>query len=402
MIKYNPYQVFEEEIQTLKDNNTYRTIPVIESANDAMITLNQKTVINLSSNNYLGFANHPRLKKAAIDAIETYGVGAGAVKTIAGHMVLHERLEKKLAAFKHEEAVMLFQSGFNCNAGVIAAITSAEDLILSDEYNHASIIDGVRLSKAKKMVYRHNDMIHLKELIETHRHDYRQCLIITDGVFSMDGDLADLPSIVSLAQQHGCLTYVDDAHGSGVLGESGRGIVDHFKLHGQIDFTIGTLSKALGVIGGYVACKQIVKEYLSFKARPLLFSTYLPPAVAAALIEAITMLETSNEYTKKLWDNADYFKEKATLIGFDIGHSQTPITPLFVYDEAKTVQFSKRLLEQGVFISPIVFPTVPMGQARLRVMISATHTKEQLDQALKILETTAYELNILKKGSINV
>ncbi len=399
MSNYNPYQVYQDEIQALKDNNTYRTIPVIESANDAIITINQKPIINLSSNNYLGFANHPQLKEAAIQAINQYGVGAGAVKTIAGNMVLHQQLEERLALFKHEEAAILFQSGFNCNAGVIAAITTSDDLILSDEYNHASIIDGVRLSKAKKMVYKHNDMDHLKELLLTHRQDYRQCLIITDGVFSMDGDLADLPEIVNLAKQHGCLTYVDDAHGSGVLGKSGRGTIDHFKLHGQIDFTIGTLSKALGVIGGYVACNQIMKEYLSFKARPLLFSTYLPPAVAAALIEAINMLEESDRYTQELWDNANYFKAKARNIGFNIGQSQTPITPIFTYDEAKTVLFSKLLLERGVFISPIVFPTVPVGLARLRVMISASHTKAQLDTALEILQATAIELDIIKQGS---
>jgi len=391
----NKYQVFENEIQRLKENKTYRKIPIVESANDAIITLNNKQVINLSSNNYLGFANHPRLKQAAKDAIDMYGVGAGAVKTIAGHMILHQQLEEALAKFKKEEAVMLFQSGFNCNAGVISAITEKEDLILSDQYNHASIIDGVKLSKATKMVYSHNDMEHLEKLLIENRHNYRQCLIITDGVFSMDGDLANLPKIVELAKQYNALTYVDDAHGSGVLGESGRGIVDHFDLHGHIDFTIGTLSKALGVVGGYVASKAIVKEYLSFKARPLLFSTMLPPSVAAALLEAIRMLEQSSEYTDKLWDNARYFKEKAKKLGFDIGHSETPITPLFVYDEAKTIAFSKRLLELGVFVSPIVFPTVPQNQARLRIMISATHKKEHLDQALQIIETVAKELQIL-------
>ncbi len=387
--------MFEDEIQKLKANKTYRTIPIIESANDAVITLNGKQVINLSSNNYLGFANHPRLKQAAKDAIDKYGVGAGAVKTIAGHMLLHQQLEESLARFKKEEAVMLFQSGFNCNAGVISAITEKEDLILSDQYNHASIIDGVKLSKATKMVYRHNDMNHLEQLLIDNRSNHRQCLIISDGVFSMDGDLANLPKIVELAEAHGALTYVDDAHGSGVLGESGRGIVDHFNLHGRIDFTIGTLSKALGVVGGYVASKAIIKDYLSFKARPLLFSTMLPPSVAAALLEAISMLEQSSEYTNKLWENARYFKEKAKIIGFNIGHSETPITPLFVYDEAKTVAFSKRLLEEGVFVSPIVFPTVPINQARLRIMISATHSKDHLDKALQIIEKVAKELKII-------
>lgn len=389
------YAVFEQEIQRLKDNKTYRTIPVVQSANDAIITLNNQKVINLSSNNYLGFANHPRLKKAAKEAIDQYGVGAGAVKTIAGHMQLHQQLEEALATFKHEEAVMLFQSGFNCNAGVISAIVDKEDLILSDQYNHASIIDGVRLTKSSKMVYRHNDMTHLEEILKEHRQKHRQCLIITDGVFSMDGDIANLPEIVRLAKKYDALTYVDDAHGSGVLGRSGRGTVDHFDLHNEVDFTIGTLSKAFGVIGGYVATKKIIKDYLSFKARPLLFSTMLPPSVAAALLEAISMLEQSDEYTTKLWDNANYFKEKAKACGFDIGHSETPITPIFVYDEAKTVAFSKQLLEKGVFVSPIVYPTVPLNQARLRVMISASHSKEQLDQALTILEEVAKQLEIL-------
>jgi glycine C-acetyltransferase len=391
----NKYEVFETEIQRLKDNKTYRTIPVIESANDATILLNGKEVINLSSNNYLGFANHPRLKQAAIDAINQYGVGAGAVKTIAGHMKIHQELEERLATFKREEAAVLFQSGFSCNAGVISAITGKEDLILSDELNHASIIDGVKLSKATKKVYKHNDMAHLKQVLQENRHNHRQCLIITDGVFSMDGDLAHLPEIVALAKEFDALTYVDDAHGSGVLGESGRGTVDHFNLHGEIDFTIGTLSKALGVVGGYVACKSVVKDYLSFKARPLLFSTMVPPAVAGALLEAINMLEESDEYTSKLWDNATYFKARASELGFNIGHSETPITPLFVYDEAKTIAFSQKLLEKGVFVSPIVFPTVAVGKGRLRIMISATHSKQQLDQALKIIGEVGKELEII-------
>ena len=390
------YKVFEDEIAHLKANQTYREIPIVQSPNEAIITINHREMINLSSNNYLGFANHPRLKQAAKAAIDTYGVGAGAVKTIAGHMQLHQQLEEELAKFKQEEAVMLFQSGFNCNAGVISAITDAEDLILSDQLNHASIIDGVRLSRAQKKVYRHNDMDHLKELLEEHRHNHRQCLIITDGVFSMDGDLARLPEIVALAQTHNALVYVDDAHGSGVLGQSGRGTVDHFNLSGQVDFTIGTLSKALGVVGGYVATKQIVKDYLSFKARPLLFSTMLPPAVAASLLEALTMLQESTAYTDKLWENANYFKAQAQALGFDIGHSETPITPIFVYDEAKTIAFSKALLDDGVFISPIVFPTVPKGQARLRVMISAVHEKEHLDKALTMLVKHAQALNIIK------
>lgn len=371
-----------KQVQDLKDQGVYRKIPVLESANDAEVVIDGKSVINLCSNNYLGFATHPRLKKAAIEAIEKYGVGAGAVKTIAGNLDLHEQLEAELAKFKKEEAVMLFQSGFNCNAGVIQAITQAGDLIISDELNHASIIDGVRLSRADKAVFKHSDMQDLERILLEKRKQYKQVLIITDGVFSMDGDLAELPEIVELAEKYECLTYVDDAHGSGVLGENGRGTVDHFHLHGRIDFTIGTLSKAFGVIGGYVAGRKVMKEWLAHRARPLLFSTYLPPAVVAPLLEAVKMLNESDEYTKACWDNANYFKTKMKDAGFDIGHSETPITPVFIGDEAKTVSFSKALLSEGVYVSPIIFPTVPKGTGRVRVMVSAVHTKAQLDCAI--------------------
>lgn len=373
----------QEKLDELKKQGVYRKIPVVESANEAVITIDGKEVLNLTSNNYLGFANHPRLKQAAIVAVEKYGIGAGAVKTISGNNNLHERLEADLARFKREEAVMLFQSGFNCNAGVIQAITSEGDLILSDSLNHASIIDGTRLSKADRAVYKHSDMEDLRKILVEKRGSYNNVLIITDGVFSMDGDLAKLPEIVDLAEEFNCLTYVDDAHGSGVLGENGRGTVDHFHLHGRIDFTIGTLSKAFGAIGGYVAGRKVMKEWLSHRARPLLFSTNLPPAVTGALIEAVKMLEESDQYTKAVWANGNYFKQKMKEAGFEIGQSETPITPVFLYDEAKTVLFSKLLLENGVFVSPIVFPTVPKGKARLRVMVSAEHTFEQLDQAVK-------------------
>lgn len=385
----------KDQLQQLKDQGVYRKIPVVETANEAEIIVDGKKAINLSSNNYLGFANHPRLKKAAIEAIEKFGVGAGAVKTIVGNMTLHEQLEADLAAFKREEAVMLFQSGFNCNAGVIQAITSVGDLIISDELNHASIIDGTRLSKADRAVYKHSDMKDLHRVLSELRVNYNQVLIITDGVFSMDGDLAKLPEIVELAEKFNCLTYVDDAHGSGVLGENGRGTVDHFHLQGRIDFTIGTLSKAFGVMGGYVAGKQVMKEWLSMRARPLLFSTNLPPAVVGALIEAVKMLEESDEYTKAVWKNGNYFKSIMSDAGFDIGHSETPITPVFIFDEAKTVLFSKKLLEKGVFVSPIIFPTVPKGKARLRVMVTAAHTTSQLDQATAIFIEVAKELEIL-------
>lgn len=371
------------KLDQLKADGVYRVLPIVESPNEPEIIINGKKVLNLASNNYLGFANHPRLKAAAIRAIEQYGIGAGAVKTISGNQSLHDQLEKALAEFKREEAAIVFQSGFNCNAGVIQAITDTGDLILSDELNHASIIDGVKLSKADKAVYKHSDMADLERILIEKRAHYTNVLIITDGVFSMDGDLANLPAIVELAEHYQCLTYVDDAHGSGVLGEHGRGTVDHFHLHGRIDFTIGTLSKALGAMGGYVAGKQIMKEWLSHRARPLLFSTNLPPAVVGALLEALTLMRESDEANCRLWANGNHFKTAMVKAGFDIGHSETPITPVMLGDEALTVAFSKALLERGIFVSPIVFPTVPKGKARLRVMVSADHTTAQLDQAVR-------------------
>ncbi|NMB08211.1 MAG: glycine C-acetyltransferase [Tissierellia bacterium] len=385
----------KEKIEGLKKDGVYRKLPVLEGANDAEIILDGKKVINLSSNNYLGFANHPRLKKGAIEAVEKYGAGAGAVRTIVGNMSIHEELEELLAEFKREEAVFIYQSGFNCNAGTIQAITDKGDLIISDELNHASIIDGTRLSRADKKIFRHSDIDHLEEILKAERANYNNVLIITDGVFSMDGDIARLPEIVELAEKYEAMTYVDDAHGSGVLGESGRGTVDHFGLHGRVDFSIGTLSKAIGVVGGYVAGSNTMYEWLNHRARPVLFSTTLPPAAAGAIIEAIKMLMETTEYTDRLWDNAKYFKEKLGTLGFDTGHSETPITPVIIGDEAKTMEFSRKLLEKGVFVSGIVFPTVPKGTGRVRCMVTAAHTKEQLDKAVEIFEQVGKEMNIL-------
>ncbi len=385
----------KDKIQELKDQGTYRKLPVLEGPNEAEIILNGKKVINLSSNNYLGFANHPRLKKAAIAAVEKYGVGAGAVRTIVGNMDIHEKLEEKLAAFKREEAVMVFQSGFNCNAGAIQAITEKGDVIISDELNHASIIDGARLSRADKKVYKHSDMADLERVLSESKGIYRNMLIITDGVFSMDGDIAKLPEIVDLAEKYGALTYVDDAHGSGVLGESGRGTVDHFHLHGRVDFCIGTLSKAIGVIGGYVAGSKTAQEWLNHRARPVLFSTALPPAAVGAIIEAIDILMETTEYTDRLWENARTFKEKMSELGYNIGHSETPITPVIIGDEALTMQFSKKLLENGVFVSGIVFPTVPKGAGRVRCMVTASHTEEQLIKAVEVFEKVGKEMGII-------
>ncbi|OLS03861.1 glycine C-acetyltransferase [Tissierella creatinophila] len=385
----------KEKIQELKDEGVYRKLPVLETANEPEVTLNGKKVINLSSNNYLGFANHPRLKRASIEAVEKYGVGAGAVRTIIGNMDIHEELEKVLSEFKREEAAFLFQSGFNCNAGTIQAITQKGDIIISDELNHASIIDGARLSRADKAIYKHSDMDSLEQVLKENRDKYENILIITDGVFSMDGDIAKLPEIVELAEKYEAMTYVDDAHGSGVLGESGRGTVDHFGLHGRVDFSMGTLSKAIGVIGGYVAGSKTMYEWLSHRARPILFSTALPPAAVGAITEALKMLMESTEYTDKLWDNAKYFKSKLGSLGFNTGKSETPITPVIIGDEAKTMEFSRKLLENGVYVSGIVFPTVAKGTGRVRCMVTAAHTKDQLDKAVEVFETVGKEMNLL-------
>lgn len=379
----NKYQSIIDAVEGLKQDGVYRHLPVNEGPCANRIIFAGKSIVNLSANNYLGFATHPKVVQASIEAIQKYGVGAGSVRTIVGNQDLLEKLEKTIASFKQEEAVTVFQSGLNCNIGTIQAITDKGDLIISDELNHASIIDGVRLSKADKAVYKHNNMENLEQILQEKRSLYRNVLIITDGVFSMDGDLAPLDQIVALAKKYHAWTYVDDAHGSGVLGKNGRGTVDHFHLHGQVDFIVGTLSKAIGVVGGYVCSKQIVKEWLLHRARPLLFSTAIPPASIAAIQASFELLMESEEYTHRLWENARYFKDKMKAMGFDIGHSQTPITPIMIGNEAKTMQFSKELLQRGVFVSGIVFPTVAKGKGRLRVMLSALHTKADLDEALE-------------------
>lgn len=385
----------KEKIQELKDQGVYRKLPILETPSEPEVVLNGRKVINLSSNNYLGFANHPRLKKASIEAVEKYGAGAGAVRTIIGNMKIHEELEEVLRTFKREEAAFIYQSGFNCNAGTIQAVTEAGDIIISDELNHASIIDGSRLSKAARGIYKHSDMDSLEAILKESRDKYRNILVITDGVFSMDGDIAKLPEIVELAEKYEAMTYVDDAHGSGVLGESGRGTVDHFKLHGRVDFSIGTLSKAIGVVGGYVAGSQTMYDWLSHRARPVLFSTTMTPASAGAIIEALKMLMESTEYTDRLWENSRYFKQKLGSLGYNTGHSETPITPVIIGDEAKTMEFSKKLMENGVFVSGIIFPTVPKGTGRVRCMVTAAHTKEQLDEAVRVFELVGKEMGLL-------
>lgn len=385
----------KEEIDALKNAGTFRKLATLQGANGPVVMLDGKEVINMSSNNYLGLATNEEMKKAAIEAVEKYGVGSGAVRTIIGNMDIHEKLEEKLAEFKREEAAMVFQSGFNCNAGAIQAITSKGDLIISDSLNHASIIDGVRLSRADKAIFQHSDMEDLEKVLKEKRENYKNCLIITDGVFSMDGDLAKLPEIVELAEKYNAMTYVDDAHGSGVLGENGRGTIDHFNLHGRIDFSIGTLSKAIGVIGGYVAGSKVMKEWLINRGRPILFSTSLPPAAIAAATKSVELLMESSEYTDRLWDNAKFFKEKLGKLGFNTGKSETPITPVIIGDEAKSLEFSQKLFDNGVFVSPIIFPTVAKGTGRVRCMISAAHSKENLAKAVDVFEKVGKEMNLI-------
>lgn len=387
---------FHEKVEELKDAGVYRVLPVNYGPCANVINLNNRKVVNLSSNNYLGLADHPRLKEAAKKAIDKYGIGAGSVRTIVGNQDILEELERELAKFKREEAVVCFQSGLNCNLGVIPAITEKGDLIISDELNHASIIDGVRLSRADKAIFRHADTEHLAEILAEKAEQYKRVFIITDGVFSMDGDIAPLPEIVELAEKYNAYVYVDDAHGSGVLGEGGRGTIDHFHLNGRVDFIVGTLSKAIGVIGGYLATKTKVKEWLLHRARPLLFSTALPPAAIAATIEAVKILSESEALTEKLWDNAAYFKKGLKDLGFNTGQSKTPITPVIIGDEALTMKFSQQLLEEGVFVSGIVFPTVPPGAGRCRVMLSASHAKEDLDFALNAFSAAGRKLKIIK------
>lgn len=386
-----------ERLDELKNNGLYNEINVVQGPNGAKIKIDGKELINLSSNNYLGLATHERLKKVAKEAVDSHGVGAGAVRTINGTLDLHVQLEEKLAEFKGTEAAIAYQSGFNCNMAAISAVMDKNDAILSDELNHASIIDGCRLSKAKIIRVNHSDMDDLrakaKEAVESGL--YNKVMYITDGVFSMDGDVAKLPEIVEIAEEFGLITYVDDAHGSGVMGK-GAGTVKHFGLQDKIDFQIGTLSKAIGVVGGYVAGTKDLIDWLKVASRPFLFSTSLAPADTRAITEAVTLLMESTELHDKLWENGDYLKAGLEKLGFDIGHSETPITPCIIGDEKTTQEFSRRLMEEGVYAKSIVFPTVPRGTGRVRNMPTAAHTKEMLDEALAIYERVGKELNIIK------
>ena len=387
----------EEELERLKEEGRFITIRTLESPQGAWIVVDGKKVLNLCSNNYLGFANDPRLKEAAKKYVDEWGVGPGAVRTIAGTMKIHIELEKKLAEFKKVEAAILFQTGFNANLGVIPAIVGKEDVIFSDRLNHASIIDGARLSKAKIVVYEHIDPDDLYKKMKEYAPEYKgkRMLVVTDGVFSMDGDIAPLDKLYEIAEEFGAIMMVDDAHGEGVLGEAGRGIVDHFGLHGKVDIEVGTLSKAFGIIGGFAAGKKIIIDYLKQKARPFLFSSAPTPADVGAAIAAVDILMQSGELVERLWDNARYFKEKMKQLGFNTGISQTPITPVILGDEKLAQEFSKRLFEEGIFAQAIVYPTVPRGTARIRVMISAVHTKEDLDFAIQKFKKVGRELGVI-------
>jgi len=381
-------------LEGLKNEGRYRTLKVWESGSDTWMVLNGRKILQMSSNNYLGLTNHPKLKQAAIEAIEKYGVGSGSVRTITGTLDIHEELEIELAKFKGTEAALVFQSGFTTNQGALSAVLGPDDAVISDELNHASIIDGIRLTKAARKIFAHKDMDQLEAVLKETQH-YRKRVVVTDGVFSMDGDIAPLPDIVQLAEAYDAIVYVDDAHASGVLGKNGKGSTDHFDLHGRVHIQIGTLSKAVGCVGGYVAGAQLLKEHLIHSARPFLFSTSQTPAVAATCLAAIQVLRDSSELVTRLWDNANGFRADLQRLGFDTGASETPIIPIIIGDPAKTMRFSDRLLEEGVFAQGIVFPTVAMDKGRVRLIVTAQHTKEDLAFALDCLQKVGREFGLI-------
>ncbi len=388
------------QLDQFRAAGTFFKLRELDDIQGPVCTYDGRKVINLASNNYLGLCNHPKLEEAAIQAIREHGVGSGAVRTIAGTMRIHMELERKIAAFKNVEACVVFQSGFTANAGTVGSILGKDDFILSDELNHASIIDGARLSKAKIKVFRHKDVAHCEQLLEEIQHEPGQKLVITDGVFSMDGDIGPVGALAAVAEKYGAIMMVDDAHASGVLGRNGRGSVDHFGAHGKVDVQVGTLSKAIGALGGYVCGSQDLIDFLYHRARPFLFSTSHPPSVAATCIAAFDILESEPERIQRLWDNTAYFKQQLQGLGFDIGGnttpaSETPIIPIILGEGRTTMAFSKALFEAGVMATGIAFPTVPEGKARIRLIMTSEHTRPQLDQALETLEATAKKLDVL-------
>jgi glycine C-acetyltransferase len=396
----NPLSYLTDQLNELKSKGTHFKLRVLEDEQAPECTFDGKHVINLASNNYLGLTTHPKLREAALEATRKYGVGSGAVRTIAGTMKIHMELEEKIARFKNVEACVVFQSGFAANAGTVSAVLGKEDFIISDQLNHASIIDGARLSRAKILVFNHKDLSHAEEQLASVKDLPGRKLLITDGVFSMDGDIGPLPGLCDLTEKYGAIMMVDDAHASGVLGRNGRGTIDHFHQHGRVDIQVGTLSKAIGALGGYVCGTRDLIDYLYHRARPFLFSTSHPPSVAATCIAAFDVLEQEPERIDKLWENTRFWKKELGLLGFDIGGkttpaSETPITPIIIGDGARTMEFSRELFKEGVLGTGIAFPTVPEGKARVRTIMTATHTREELQRALEVLKKVGKKMGIL-------
>src|SRR5689334_17533888 len=397
----NPLSYLSDQLNDLKQRGTYFKLRVLEDQQDAVCTFDGRKVINIASNNYLGLTTHPKLRERALEALKKYGVGSGAVRTIAGTMKIHMELEEKIARFKNVEACVVFQSGFTANAGTVSAVLGKEDFIISDQLNHASIIDGARLSRAKILVFNHKDVAHAEEQLKSVKDQPGKKLLISDGVFSMDGDIGPLPGLCELAEKYGAIMMVDDAHSSGVLGRNGRGTIDHFGMHGRVDIQVGTLSKAIGALGGYVCGTRDLIDFLYHRGRPFLFSTSHPPSVAATCIAAFDVLEQEPERMEKLWENTRYWKKELGGLGFNIGGvntpaSETPITPIIIGDGKLTMDFSKALFNEGVFGTGIAFPTVPEGKARIRTIMTATHTQQQLDQALETLKRVGKKMGILQ------
>ncbi len=390
-----------DELNQLKQKGTYFKLRVLDDEQAPECTFDGKKVINLASNNYLGLTTHPKLREAALKATKEFGVGSGAVRTIAGTMKIHMELEEKIARFKNVEACVVFQSGFTANAGTVSAILGKDDYIISDELNHASIIDGCRLSRAKILVFRHKDVAHAEEQLASVKDLPGRKLLITDGVFSMDGDIGPLPGLCDIAEKYGAIMMVDDAHSSGVLGRNGRGTIDHFNVHGRVDIQVGTLSKAIGALGGYVCGSRDLIDFLYHRARPFLFSTSHPPSVAATCIAAFEVLEQEPELIENLWENTRYFKKELGGLGFNIGGkntpaSETPITPIIIGDGKLTMDFSREIFKEGVMGTGIAFPTVPEGKARVRTIVTATHTKDELDKALEVLGRVGKHMGIVQ------
>jgi glycine C-acetyltransferase len=393
-MRQNPLAYLDDSLNELRQQGLYRRLRVLDGEQAARTSIDHRQVVNLSSNNYLGLTTHPTLRARALEALQAFGVGTGSVRTIAGTMAIHMELERRLAAFKQTEAAVVFQSGFTANAGTVSSLLGKEDVIVSDELNHASIIDGARLSRATIKVFPHRNVAAAREIVAALPRNQRT-LLITDGVFSMDGDLGPLPELCDLADEYGCIMMVDDAHASGVFGRNGRGTVDHFGMHGRVDVQVGTLSKALGALGGYVAGSKSLVDFLYHRARPFLFSTSHPPSVAATCIAALDVLEDEPQWMERLWANTRFFKAGLEALGFNIGISESPITPVIVGDGALAMTLSDKLFDAGVFAQGIGFPTVPQGKARVRTIVTATHTEDELQFALDAFQRVGSELGII-------